>query len=90
MLHLLSIGDASQEYYRAMMHRRHYTDGRSIYYRFVMHLITASIKHVVNMRPQISFYQHFVTARARCAIGLKPSVCFDYKMKYFIYMLYVA
>ena len=87
MLHLLSTGDVSQEYYRAMMHHRHNTDGCSICYQFIMHLTTASIKHLVNMRPQISFYQHFVTARARCAIGLKPSVCFDYKMKYIIYML---
>ena len=69
MLHLLLIGDASQEYYRAMMHHRHNKDESSICYRFIMHLTTASIKHVV-----MSFYQHFVTAQARSAIGLKLSM----------------
>ena len=86
MLHLLLIGDASQEYYRAMMHHRHNKDEGSICYWFIMHLTTASIKHVVNMRLQMSFYQHFVTAQARSAIGLKLSMWFAYK-EYVICML---
>ena len=98
MLHMLSIGNALQQWYQAMMHHCLNIDVLCMFISDKYYIRCQSITHFTlsscsEMWLPIYFYQHFVTARARSAIGLKLTMCLfkdTVYVQYIICMFYHA